>query len=103
MDSLSIAAAPAPWTLRGDAWWFILSVFGQSTDKIDASYHDPLEASAAKIAQEPGNFKGGIGLAVVVRYTDTPVGPCEHFVNSLRGLSDNTPRRRRIVDRSRSI
>ncbi|KAG9053131.1 hypothetical protein FS842_008627 [Serendipita sp. 407] len=72
--------APAPWILKGEAYWFITSVFGRSTPSITPSYFDLLEAQSAKLATEPGAFKGGVGMAVVMRYTESPVGAYDELL-----------------------
>ncbi|KAG8818797.1 hypothetical protein FRC17_010702 [Serendipita sp. 399] len=79
-SSARFPEAPAPWVLRGEGYWFITSLFGQSTPSITPVYYDPLEAQAAKHGSAPGAFKGGLSMAVVMRYKESPVGAYDELL-----------------------
>lgn len=46
--------------------------------KLPEGVYAPLEASSPEFAdpQLAGEFKGGLGMIMVVRYEDTPAGKC---------------------------
>jgi hypothetical protein len=71
--------APAPWNLKAEAWWFIISLYGKNEQELSPSWFAPLESNAAEIAHGPGAYQGGLSLASIIRYHESPVGPCESF------------------------
>lgn len=50
--------------------------------KLPESIYDPLEASAPGFADAKlaGEFRGGLGMIMVVRYLDTPTGPYDELL-----------------------
>ena len=62
---------PAPWTTKCASYWLLLNL-----RKLPEGVYDPLEASSPEFAdpQLAGEFKGGLGMIMVVRYEDTPTG-----------------------------
>jgi len=67
---------PAPWKLRAEIYWFFLTL-----PKLPEGVYDPLEydtkgTGIADLEKEgkAGEFKGGLGGIMIVRYADTPVG-----------------------------
>jgi hypothetical protein len=70
--------APAPWKLKGEAYWFVLGMFGKSSETLPPGNFDPLEVSSKELAEEPGAWKGGPSMIMVLRYKESPVGPCEY-------------------------
>jgi hypothetical protein len=67
-----ISHVPAPWTTESECW--LLTVFLGS--KLPEGVYDPLEASSSAFAnsKEAGKFEGGLGMIMIVRYKETPVG-----------------------------
>jgi hypothetical protein len=67
-----LESAPAPWTNKGEVYFFFLSTPG----KLPEGAYAPLEANSYFASPEAGAFRGGAGNATVqvVRYTDSPVG-----------------------------
>lgn len=57
--------APAPWTLKCESYWLLLNL-----KTLPKGVYDPLEEPCL----EHGEFAGGLGCIIVVRYKDTPVG-----------------------------
>lgn len=68
---------PAPWILRGRAWWFITSLIGKGP--LGSGDFDPLEASSERWATEEGAFQGGLGAVQIIRYKNSPVGTSSAF------------------------
>ena len=67
----SIAISPPPWKCRADA--YILPFFPSAANPLPASkIYAPLEAKSE--AWTSMVHRGGVGLAQIIRYTDTPVG-----------------------------
>ena len=69
---------PAPWTVKADAYLMALWL----PSKLPEGIYDPLEASSPAFAdpKEAGEFRGGIGFIMVVRYSDTPCGPYDELL-----------------------
>ena len=74
MDSSSIKVQPAPWATKAETYW--LALYLRSGVDSEAGVYAPLEASAPTIRDpvQAGKHVGGLGLIMIVRYTDTPVG-----------------------------
>jgi hypothetical protein len=72
---------PAPWTTKSECYWLFLYL-----KDLPAGLYDPLEdkrfgdGNLSEEKEKLGEFKGGLGLVMIVRYADTPVGK---FVLSL--------------------
>lgn len=68
---------PAPWTTKCASYWLLLNL-----RKLPEDVYDPLEASSPEFAdpQLAGEFKGGLGMIMVVRYEDTPTGPYDELL-----------------------
>ncbi|EMC92857.1 hypothetical protein BAUCODRAFT_264299 [Baudoinia panamericana UAMH 10762] len=60
--------ASAPWKCRAESYWMIL----QLQNPLPVDIYDQLEAEHP--ACTTAGFKGGYGMVMVVRYSDTPVG-----------------------------
>lgn len=71
----SLPLAPPPWSCK--ATIYVLSFYNSAsaTLPLDIAY-DPLELHAESFSSEKevGKYVGGLGMAYIVRYTDTPVG-----------------------------
>ena len=70
---------PAPWTTKCASYWLLLSL-----RELPEGVYDPLEASSSEFAdpQLAGEFKGGLGMIMIVRYEDTPTGECDLSISS---------------------
>lgn len=84
--------APPSWTLRGEAWWLILSLVGKLKEEVESKdqqsrpdprldqhflglgHFDILEGSSREHATLPGVFHGGMGTVQILRYHSSPVG-----------------------------
>jgi len=68
---------PAPWMTKCASYWLLLNL-----RKLPEGVYDPLEASSPEFAdpQLAGEFKGGLGMIMVVRYEDTPTGERHVFL-----------------------
>ncbi|KAK4690871.1 hypothetical protein P7C71_g6016, partial [Lecanoromycetidae sp. Uapishka_2] len=73
--STSLPLAPPPWTCKATA--YVLSWYNSASAglPIDIAY-DPLEANDPSFSSEGhvGTYKGGLCMAQVLRYSETPVG-----------------------------
>ena len=82
MDSpvLPVKVRPAPWQMKAETYWLTLNLpAGFDSEK---GVYAPLEASS-KTTTDPelvGKHSGGLGLIMIVRYSDTPCGsfPSNH-------------------------
>jgi hypothetical protein len=70
---------PAPWILKAEAYWFVLAMFGKSSETLPPGNFDPLEVRSKELAEEPGAWKGGPSMIMLLRYKESPVGPCEYY------------------------
>lgn len=67
--------APAPWTTKAECYWLFLYL-----KDLPPGLYNPLEEGRfgdGKLAEEKdkvGAFKSGLGVVMIVRYADTPVG-----------------------------
>lgn len=61
--------------------------------------YDPLEASSPEFADPStaGEFRGGIGVVVIVRYSETPVGKTLNTSTIFLGLIPNAEMQYHIV------
>ncbi|KAI9704647.1 MAG: hypothetical protein M1820_005395 [Bogoriella megaspora] len=77
-SSQSFSSHPAPWQCKCETYWFILWLPKQ----LPRGIYDPLEASSPDFAspQSAGDFKSGIGMIQIVRYSETPVGPYDELL-----------------------
>ena len=76
----SLPVAPPPWACKCEA--YILSFYNSASSgvPIDIAY-DPLEASSASFSSEKdaGKYKGGLCMAQILRYSESPVGPYDEL------------------------
>lgn len=59
-----VTVASAPWTTKAECYWMFLTL-----GSLPKGLYDPLEEPWS----EHGEFKGGLGIIMVVRYKETPV------------------------------
>lgn len=68
-----IEHVPPPWTLTATV--FALPIIPLT--KLPAKAYSPLERNSTA---NKGNFAGLLGAILIIRYSDTPVGPYDEFV-----------------------
>lgn len=61
----------APWTTKSECYWMFLTL-----RELPKGVYDALESPCLGA----GDFKGGLGIIIVVRYKETPVGKYGPFV-----------------------
>ncbi|KAI9714577.1 MAG: hypothetical protein M1812_006382 [Candelaria pacifica] len=76
-DSL-VALKPPPWTCKCEAYWLTFYARGP----LPEHQYAPLEASSSSWIdpQKCGQFKGGLGMIQIVRYSETPVGSYDELL-----------------------
>lgn len=62
-----VARAPAPWVLKAETYLLLVKL-----GSLPKGVYDPLEESWGE--KENGEFRGGLGGIMIVRYRNTPVG-----------------------------
>ncbi|KAK7438626.1 hypothetical protein VKT23_017959 [Stygiomarasmius scandens] len=68
--------APAPWNLKARSWQFLV----ESTETKSANFPAGWACSwQAETLAEGGEYIGGPAVVVLVRYSDTPVGPYDEL------------------------
>ncbi|KAK3115862.1 hypothetical protein LTR53_004362 [Teratosphaeriaceae sp. CCFEE 6253] len=73
-QSANLPEAPAPWSTRCETYWLVLNL----PSPLPLDIYDPLEATHP--AMSARCFSGGIGMVMIVRYSDTPVGSYDELV-----------------------
>ena len=71
----SLPLAPPPWTCKCDV--YVLSFYNSASAGLPLSIaYDPLEADTASFSseKEAGKYGGGLCMAQIIRYRETPVG-----------------------------
>jgi hypothetical protein len=68
-----VQRAAAPWTLEAESYLLFLKL-----SSLPHGLYDPLEQAWAD--QGLGEFTGGLGAIMIVRYTSTPVGPYDELM-----------------------
>ncbi|PVG04482.1 hypothetical protein CPB86DRAFT_778772 [Serendipita vermifera] len=71
---------PAPWNLKAEAWWFVLSLYGKTEENLSPSWFAPLESHIAEMGTKPGAYRGGLGVALLIRYHDSEAGPYDELL-----------------------
>lgn len=66
-DTHPVPRSPAPWTLSAESYILFLKL-----SELPKGIYDPLEEAWAD--EKLGEFKGGLGAIMIIRYTGTPVG-----------------------------
>ncbi len=75
-----IKIAPPPWSCKCTAYAFAFFQPASSGLPRDVAY-GPLEASSAAFSaeSEAGTYRGGLCMAQIIRYSETPVGAYDEF------------------------
>ncbi|KAG9383011.1 hypothetical protein A1F94_006932 [Pyrenophora tritici-repentis] len=68
-----VRRAKAPWNLMAECYTLLLKL-----KDLPKGVYDPLEAAWADKGM--GEFVGGLGAVIIVRYSDTPVGPYDELM-----------------------
>ncbi|RAR06250.1 MFS general substrate transporter [Stemphylium lycopersici] len=68
-----VPRAKAPWNLKAECYTFLLKL-----KQLPKGTYDAFEAEWAD--EKLGTFEGGLGSVMVVRYSDTPVGPYDELI-----------------------
>jgi hypothetical protein len=65
---------PAPWDAKAEMYWLALHL--KAGVDTDAGVYAPLEASSPTFSDPElaGKHRGGLGLIMIVRYSDIPCG-----------------------------
>ncbi|KAI0075586.1 hypothetical protein K474DRAFT_1370916 [Panus rudis PR-1116 ss-1] len=74
--------APAPWQCKGETFWFYTYV-SPTKDKpypSKSEFNDIEGTSAFADPKVTGEFEGGLAFVMIVRYTETPVGPYDEII-----------------------
>ncbi|KAI0644205.1 hypothetical protein C8Q79DRAFT_914134 [Trametes meyenii] len=97
----SVEPAPAPWTVKAEAWWFITSL-GRKPEPGEAlplSYFPSQETQLYKISTEQDAFRGGRGSITLTCYAESPIGAFDElaiapgeFVNPYESQSHRVTR-----------
>ncbi|KAF1954650.1 hypothetical protein CC80DRAFT_123536 [Byssothecium circinans] len=66
-----VSRSPAPWSTKSECYWMFLTL-----RELPQGVYSTLEEPC--LGQ--GDFKGGLGIIIVVRYKDTPVGPYDELM-----------------------
>ncbi|KAH7138483.1 hypothetical protein B0J11DRAFT_421942 [Dendryphion nanum] len=87
-----VPLAPAPWTAKAESYWLFLTLGG----KLPEGVYDRVDVrggveEVGYEGKERGEFKGGLGVVMIVRYTDTPVGPYDELLLIPGNFSVPTP------------
>ncbi|KAI0666788.1 hypothetical protein C8Q78DRAFT_421373 [Trametes maxima] len=101
LEPAPVKPAPAPWTVKAEAWWFITSL-GRKPEPGEAlplSYFPSQETRLYKISTEQDAFRGGRGSITLTRYAESPIGAFDElaiapgeFANPYEGQSHRVTR-----------
>ncbi|ORY92840.1 hypothetical protein BCR35DRAFT_349157 [Leucosporidium creatinivorum] len=79
MSESAIAPAPAPWLMHGSGWVFVTHTpFSKTPLPLPAGAYDPFEEGTS--FDKSGDYHGGTGVVMLLRYTDCPVGPYDELI-----------------------
>lgn len=78
----AILKVPAPWKCKAQVYsmFFLSNLDEISTGDISAMMYSPLEAESEFAASESGSLRKGLAGLMVIRYSDTPVGPYDELL-----------------------
>lgn len=80
-DVEALKVAQAPWTCTAQVYSiFMQSKPDKSTTGLPPTAYAPLERDSFFASPEAGRYIGGLGGLMVIRYTDTPVGPYDELL-----------------------
>ncbi|KAH8097115.1 hypothetical protein BXZ70DRAFT_944312 [Cristinia sonorae] len=74
--------APSPWFCRGEAFTFVTTIRASrdNASLLPGSFNDLEGESLFADRAHVGEYKGGLAMVMIVRYTDTPVGPYDELI-----------------------
>lgn len=78
----TVKKALAPWTCKAQIYslYFYSRPDSETIKAVSTVAHAPLERDSFFASVEAGQLVGGLGAFMIVRYTDTPVGPYDELV-----------------------
>ncbi|BGP48162.1 hypothetical protein JCM10450v2_004034 [Rhodotorula kratochvilovae] len=80
--------APAPWLMEGSGWVIpIYTPFSTTPIPLPEGSYAPFEAGSS--ADMSDRFHGGVGMVLILRYSNTDVGPYDELI-LIPGLFSNT-------------
>lgn len=73
---------PAPWLMHGSGWVFVTHTpFSKDPVSLPAGAYDPFEQGTS--FDKSGDYHGGTGVVMLLRYTDCPVGESTKLLQRL--------------------
>lgn len=92
MSAYNIKKAPAPWTCTGQVYAiYFCTRPGSTAAPADVAFA-PLERASYFASSEAGRFCGGLGGFMVIRYTESPVGPYDELLVIPGAYTYDSPR-----------
>lgn len=81
-DAQDIIKVPAPWQCTAQVYSlvFFSKTDSESVKDMSAVAYSPLELSSYFASPEAGRLTGGLGGLMILRYTDSPVGPYDELL-----------------------
>lgn len=105
-SSETIKKAPAPWTCKGQVYSFSFytgpGTLNKVAEDVSAVAFSPLERESYFASAEAGRFCGGLGGFMIIRYTDTPVGPYDELLIIPGAYSYQVQEKGKLVDKKNS-
>lgn len=83
MESLgneTVPIAPPPWTLKGTLYIFMMYTTGKEAANLSSDLEFLYSRLEAESPFSKGELKGGLGMAQLIRYSESPVGPYDELV-----------------------
>lgn len=77
-----IPAAPPPWTLKAKIWSLPIYVTSKMAATLSADKGFLYSASEANSSFSSDKLVGGLALAQIIRYTESPAGPYDELIIS---------------------
>jgi hypothetical protein len=73
---------PAPWTTKAECYWLFLYLKDLPIGLYDLLEEERFgDGMLSEEKEKVGEFKGGLGVVMIVRYADTPVGKLVYFLS----------------------
>lgn len=81
-EDVKLAPAPAPWLCSAQVYstYFFNRASSTALKDVETVAYCPLERGSYFASTEAGRLVGGLGALMVIRYTDTPVGPYDELI-----------------------
>lgn len=75
----SLTPVPPPWTLKGDFYTFVCQIPPPLASGFPQQAFSPLEASSEFSRSSVSRPVGGLGVVMIIRYHESPVGPYDEL------------------------